>query len=165
MKKFIVALFLLSSLVSCTTLPPILPEDVKKVYVNLVENNTNQHGLESKCRNSIIEEIINSGRLSFVDKEKDADINLTVTIKRYIFQPLTYDINNLAEQYKMCIIASVSLVNNDNKVTLWTEPNMEELRIYRDCGDAIDEAIGESCTRLGKKVVRRVVKWCIGCNK
>ncbi|MDR1434410.1 LPS assembly lipoprotein LptE [Candidatus Endomicrobiellum devescovinae] len=177
MKKIIVylfAAFLFISLSSCTSLyepaVQLLPEHIKKVYVKPFGNNTNQFGIESKFTNEVIEEIINSGRLSLVNKEKDADGVLTVTIKRYILQPLTYDINNVAEQYKMWIIASVSLVDNDNNVTLWTEPNMEGIQIYRDINrrpsreDSIDDGMSEEEAReivwikMSRNIVRRVIK-------
>jgi hypothetical protein len=176
-KKIIVylfAAFLFISLSSCTSLyepaVQLLPEHIKKVYVKPFGNNTNQFGIESKFTNEIIEEIINSGRLSLVNKEKDADGVLTVIIKRYILQPLTYDINNVAEQYKMWIIASVSLVDNDNNVTLWTEPNMEGIQIYRDINrrpsgeDPIDDGMSEEEAReivwikMSRNIVRRVIK-------
>jgi len=176
-KKIIAYLFaavLFITLSSCTSLyepaVQLLPEHIKKVYVKPFGNNTNQFGIESKFTNEVIEEIINSGRLSLVNKEKDADGVLTVTIKRYILQPLTYDINNVAEQYKMWIIASVSLVDNDNNVTLWTEPNMEGIQIYRDINrrpsgeDSIYDGMSEEEAReivwikMSRNIVRRVIK-------
>ena len=177
MKKIIAYLFaavLFITLSSCTSpydpALQLLPEHIKKVYVKPFGNNTNQFGIESKFTNEVIEEIINSGRLSLVNKEEDADGVLTVTIKRYILQPLTYDINNVAEQYKMWIIASVSLVDNDNNVTLWTEPNMEEIQIYRDINrspseeDSIGDGMSEEearqivWTKMSRNIVRRVTK-------
>ncbi|MDR1104344.1 MAG: LPS assembly lipoprotein LptE [Endomicrobium sp.] len=177
MKKIIAYLFaavLFISLSSCTSpyepAVQLLPEHIKKVYVKPFGNNTNQFGIESKFTNEVIEEIINSGRLSLVNKEEDADGVLTVTIKRYILQPLTYDVNNVAEQYKMWIIASVSLVDNDNNVTLWTEPNMEGIQIYRDINrrptgeDSIGDGMSEEEVRqivwikMSRNIVRRVIK-------
>jgi hypothetical protein len=171
---YLFAAFLFISLSSCTSLyepaVQLLPEHIKKVYVKPFGNNTNQFGIESKFTNEVIEEIINSGRLSLVNKEKDADGVLTVTIKRYILQPLTYDINNVAEQYKMWIIASVSLVDNDNNLTLWTEPNMEGIQIYRDINrrpsgeNSIDDGMSEEEAReivwikMSRNIVRRVIK-------
>jgi hypothetical protein len=179
-KKIIAYLFaavLFITLSSCTSLyapaVQLLPEHIKKVYVKPFVNNTNQFGIESKFANEVIEEIINSGSLSLVNKEKDADGVLTVTIKRYILQPLTYDINNVAEQYKMWIIASVSLVDNDNNVTLWTEPNMEGIQIYHDIHDINRRSSGEDSMgdgmseeeareivwiKMARDIVRRVIK-------
>jgi hypothetical protein len=167
----VIVLFI--NLSSCTSYEPVvqfLPENIKKVYVKPFGNNTNQFGIESKFINEVIEEIINSGRLCLVNKEEDADGVLTVTIKRYILQPLTYDINNVAEQYKMWIIANVSLVGNDSNVTLWSEPNMEGIQIYRDINrrpsgeDSIGDGMSEEEARqivwikMSRNIVRRVSK-------
>jgi hypothetical protein len=177
MKKIIAYLFMITLFIilsSCTSpyepAVQLLPEHIKKVYVRPFGNNTNQFGIESKFTNEVIEEIINSGRLSLVNKEKDADGILTATIKKYILQPLTYDMNNVAEQYKMWIIVSVSLVDNDNNVTLWTEPNMEGIQIYCDINrrpngeDSIGEGMSEEearqivWTKMSRNIVRRVIK-------
>jgi outer membrane lipopolysaccharide assembly protein LptE/RlpB len=180
MKKIIAYLFMVTLFIilsSCTSpyeqVVQLLPEHIKKVYVRPFGNNTNQFGIESKFTNEVIEEIINSGRLSLVNKEKDADGILTATIKKYILQPLTYDMNNVAEQYKMWIIVSVSLVDNDNNVILWTEPNMEGIQIYCDINrrarraneeDSIGEEISEEearqivWTKMSRNIVRRVIK-------
>jgi outer membrane lipopolysaccharide assembly protein LptE/RlpB len=177
MKKIIAYLFmvtLFTILSSCTSpyepLVRVLPEHIKKVYVRPFGNNTNQFRIESEFTNEVIEEIINSGHLSLVNKEKDADGILTVTIKKYILQPLTYDMNNVAEQYKMWIVVSVSLVDNDNNVTLWTEPNMEGIQIYyninrRSSGeDSVGEGISEEearqiiWTKMSRNIVRLIIK-------
>jgi hypothetical protein len=161
---------ILTSLVSCTfpydPAVQILPENIKKIYVKPFINNTNQFGLEAKFTNEVINEIIADGRLSLVNTEAEADGMLVVTIKRYILQPLTYDVNMMPEQYKLWIIASVSLVDNDDNVTLWTEPNMEGIQIYRDStrgisGDAMgDNGMTEEEARqfIWEKMARNIVK-------
>jgi hypothetical protein len=168
---FVVILFIILSSCASPYEPAVqlLPEHIKKVYVKPFGNNTNQFGIESKFMNEVIEEIINSGRLSLVNKEEDADGILMVTIKRYILQPLTYDVNNVAEQYKMWIIANASLVDNgNNSITLWTEPNIEGIQIYRDInrrpseGDSIGYEMSEEEARqivwikMSRNIVRRV---------
>jgi hypothetical protein len=148
----------------------ILPEHIKKVYVRPFENNTNQFGIESKFTNEVIDEIVADGRLSLVNNKEDADCVLTVKIKRYILQPLTYDIYNVVDQYKLWIIVSVSLVDKDNNITLWTEPNMEGIQIYRDInrrstgedsdGDGMSEEDARQIvwTKMAKNIIRRVIK-------
>jgi hypothetical protein len=169
MKKIIATSFILMFLASCAIMQPILPENTKKVYVQPVDNLTLQYGIESKLTNTIIEEIMRSRYLSLVD-EKDADVILKVTIERYILQPLTYDRYNVPDRYEMQIITSVSLIDNDNNTTLWTEPNMKEIQIYRDKDrnpsgeDWIDnekseeEVRGGICNNMGRMIVRRIVK-------
>jgi outer membrane lipopolysaccharide assembly protein LptE/RlpB len=175
MRKIIVYLFVFALFVinftSCMSpydpAVQILPEHIKKVYVKPFENNTNQFGIESKFTNEVIDEIVADGRLSLVNKESEADGVLSVRIKRYILQPLTYDVNNIVDQYKMWIIVSVSLIDKDRNVTLWTEPSMEGIQIYRDInkrpsneddGISEEEAREIVWTKMARNIVRRIIK-------
>ncbi|MDR2399077.1 MAG: LPS assembly lipoprotein LptE [Endomicrobium sp.] len=178
MKKFITYLFVITlfitNLTSCMSpyepAAQLLPEHIKNVYVKPFENNTNQFGIESKFTNAVIDEIITDGRLSLVNDEKDADGVLTATIKKYILQPLIYDTSGSVEQYKMWTIVSVSLIDKDNNVTLWTEPNMEGIQIYRDINkrpsdeDAFGEGMSEDEAReivwgkMSRNIIKRVIK-------
>ncbi|MDR1195645.1 MAG: LPS assembly lipoprotein LptE [Endomicrobium sp.] len=136
MKKILFCAFSAFLLMSCAGIydpaPQLLPEHIRKVYVKPIINNTNQYGLEAKFTNAIVDEILRDGRLSLVNSADEADGVLTGTIKKYILQPLTYDANMVTEQYKLWIITSVSLVDRENNVTLWTEPNLEGIQIYLD---------------------------------
>ena len=145
-KNLFIALFALA-FASCAApynpAPQLLPEHIKKVYVKPVVNTTNRYGLEAKFTNAVVDEILRDGRLSLVNTPDEADGILTGTIKKYILQPLTYDANMVTEQYKLWIIASVSLVDKENNVTLWTEPNLEGIQIYLD---ATKGSLGEGMT-------------------
>lgn len=157
------------SMMSCASAydpaPQILPEHIKKVHVRPFINNTNQFGIETKFTIAVTEEIMRDGRLSLVNTEDEADAILTATIKKYILQPLTYDANMVVEQYKMWVIVSVSIIDKDNNVTLWTEPNLEGIQIYLD---ATKGSMGEGMTeeeareiiweKLSRDIVKRTVK-------
>ncbi|MCL1971577.1 MAG: LPS assembly lipoprotein LptE [Endomicrobia bacterium] len=160
---------LMLCLVSCASVydpaPQILPEHIKKVFVRPITNNTNQFGLEAKFTNAIIDEMLRDGRLSLVNSAAEADGILTGTIRRYILQPLTYDANMVTEQYKLWIIVSVSLVDRENNVTLWTEPNLEGIQIYLDAtrggfgeGMTEEEARELIWERLARNIVKRTIR-------
>ena len=145
--------------------PQILPEHIKKVHIRPFINRTNQFGLETKFTNALIDEIMRDGRLSLVNTENESDGVLSVEIKRYILQPLTYDANMIVEQYKLWVIISVSFIDRENNVTLWTEPNLEGIQIYLD---STKGAIGEGMTeeeardviweKLSRNIVKRTIK-------
>ncbi|MDR3275047.1 MAG: LPS assembly lipoprotein LptE [Endomicrobium sp.] len=175
MRKLIVSSFLSVlfsiTLISCASLydpaVQILPEHVKKVYVRPFINNTKQFGLEAKFMNAVIGELLSDGRLSLVNTEGQSDAVLTVTIKRYILQPLIYDINGITEQYKLWVIVGVSFIDKYNNTILWTESNMEGVHIYRDkrqSNDEIDDAMNEDEAReivwekLSRNIVKRIIK-------
>ncbi|MDR2616811.1 MAG: LPS assembly lipoprotein LptE [Endomicrobium sp.] len=157
---------------SCASYTPagqIIPEHIKNIYVQPVINATNQFGIEGSFTNYITDEFIMDGRLSVVNSSKEADAVIIVTIKRYILEPLTYDVNGVVEQYKLWVIVSASLVDKDNNVSLWTEPNLEGIQIYRDTtrrqpddsfGDGMTEEEARQIiwTKVSRNIIRRVVK-------
>jgi hypothetical protein len=178
MKKFtmFLSLFVLlsASLVSClfvhNHVVQTLPENTRKIYVRPFINSTTQFGLEAKFTNEVIDEIVADGRLSFVNTEADADAILTVTIVRYVLQPLMYDLNMLPEQCKLWVVARVSLIDKYNNVPLWTE-SIEGIHIYKDiiksrCNYNIDmfDGMTEEDAReilwekISRNIVRRIVK-------
>jgi hypothetical protein len=169
MKKILFAAVMALGLAACAgpydPAPQILPEHIKKVYVKPISNNTNQYGLEAKFTNAIVDEILRDGRLSLVNSPEEADGVIAGTIKRYILQPLTYDANMVTEQYKLWIIVSVSLVDRENNVTLWTEPNLEGIQIYLDNtkgsfgeGMTEEEAREIIWEKLSRDIVKRTIK-------
>ncbi|MDR2191998.1 MAG: LPS assembly lipoprotein LptE [Endomicrobium sp.] len=168
MKKLFL-LFSVFVLASCAAVydpaPQILPEHIKNIYVRPFINKTNQFGLETKFLNALVDEIMRDGRLSLVNTEAEADGIMSVEIKKYILQPLTYDANMVVEQYKLWIIISVSFIDRGNNVTLWTEPNLEGIQIYLD---ATKGSMGEGMTeeeardiiweKLSRNIVKRTIK-------
>jgi hypothetical protein len=178
MKKITVLVSLFAmlpmSLASCVspydTAVQILPDHIKKIYIKPVINNTHQVGLETKFTQEVMSEVLMDGRLSLVNDEAEADGVLTVTIKKYIPQPLIYDVNNEPERYKLLIIASASLIDKENDVTLWTEPSLEGVQIYRYIKrEQSDVAMYDGMTdednardivleKMTRNIVRRVIK-------
>jgi hypothetical protein len=159
---------------SCTSIytpaDQIIPEHIKNIYIQPVINATNQFGIESSFTNYIIDEFMMDGRLSIVNSPNEADAIVTVTVKRYMLEPLPiYDVNGVIEQYKLWVIASVSLLDKDNNISLWTEPNLEGIQIYRDTtrrqsGDSFGDGMTEEDARqlvwakMSRNIVRRVIK-------
>ncbi|MDR3092498.1 MAG: LPS assembly lipoprotein LptE [Endomicrobium sp.] len=178
MKKItvLVSLFALLSMSLASCVSPyepavqILPGHIKKIYVKPVINNTLRFGLETKFTQEIMSEVLVDGRLSLVNDETEADGVLTVTIRRYILQPLIYDVNNVPEQCKLWITASASLIDKENDVTLWIDPNLEGVQIYRcSTGGQSNAGTGDGMTdednardivleKMTRNIVRRVIK-------
>jgi TolB-like protein len=166
---FMYCVFFTSCASVYTPADQIIPEHIKNIYVQPVINATNQFGIEGSFTNYITDEFMIDGRLSVVNSSKEADAVIIVTIKRYILEPLTYDVNGVVEQYKLWVIVSASLVDKDNNVSLWTEPNLEGIQIYRDTtrrqsGDSFGDGMTEEearqiiWTKVSRNIVRRVVK-------
>jgi hypothetical protein len=140
----------------------IIPEHIKNIYVQPVINDTNRPNIEVSFTNHITDEFMRDDRLSVVNSSKEADAVIIVTIKRYVLEPLTYDENDVVKHYKLWVIISASLVDKDNNVSLWTEPSLEGVQIYRkQSGEdgMTEEDVREIIwTKVSGNIVRRVVK-------
>ncbi|MDR1418137.1 MAG: LPS assembly lipoprotein LptE [Endomicrobium sp.] len=166
---FISCMFFASCASVYTPADQIIPEHIKRIYIQPVINATNQFGIEGSFTNSITDEFMIDGRLSLTNSPKEANAVVTVTIKRYILEPLTYDVSGVVEQYKLWVIVSASLVDEDNNTVLWTEPNLEGIQIYRDTTRRqSDDSFGDGMTeedarqliwnKISRNIVRRVIK-------
>jgi hypothetical protein len=97
-----------------------------------------------------------------VNNEDQANGVITGEISKYILQPLTYDANNVAEQYKLWILVNVSFIDKDHNVTLWTEPNMEGIQIYTDItrpgGRNEEDVRADIWDTLSRAIVKRTVE-------
>ncbi len=167
MKKIYLLLMFVVALISCAApydpAPQILPAYVKSIYVRPVVNNTNQYGLEDKLTKAVIDEFMKDGRLSVTTEEKDSDGVVVCEIKRYVLQPLTYDANMVAEQYKLWILINVYFIDKHENITLWAEPNMEGIQIYADNvkdgfgGMTEEEAREYIWEKLSRDIVKRTI--------
>ncbi|MDR1952552.1 MAG: LPS assembly lipoprotein LptE [Elusimicrobiota bacterium] len=144
---------------------------VFKIYVNPIGNSTIQYGLDVGLMRAITNEMLFDGRLTFVNTPQEADGVLSVSITRYVREPLTYDDLLRAEQYKLEIAADISLYDFDTKEVLWMQENMRAMQIYRNPNTLSDELTAEQEARnylwekLSRNIVRGIVKWLADSRK
>ncbi|MBN1824011.1 MAG: hypothetical protein JW803_06815 [Endomicrobiales bacterium] len=115
-----------------TPAPQIIPSHIKAIYVRQFVNMTNQFGIEDKLTLKVVDEFVRDGRIKYAMNEENADGVVVGEITKYILQPLTYDSNMVAEQYKLWVLLNVHFVDKVNNVTMWTESNMEGIQIFYD---------------------------------
>src|SRR5579862_2988827 len=78
-----------------------LPEHIKTVSVRPFTNTTQFFGLEDGLTSAVTNEFIQDGRLSYVSNEAQANGVLTGEINTYLLQPISYDANQLVQEYKL----------------------------------------------------------------
>jgi hypothetical protein len=129
-------MFLLVILTSCNSFHnhnniQVLPNNIKKIYVTPFVNDTNELELEIESTNAFVDEVLSDGRISLAGTKDESDGTLYVTIKKYVVQHLTYDVNNLAEHSKLRVVVSVSFTDKNN-VILWSDLDRIVEHIYND---------------------------------
>jgi len=141
--------------------PQILPSHIRKIYVRPFVNNTPQYGLEEKLTLRLVDEFVRDGRIAVASNEEEADGIVAGEINRYILQPLTYDANMVAEQYKLWIILGVHFIDKANNVTLWSEPNLQGIQIFTEAtrpGGRPEEEVREVIwDNMSRDIVKRTM--------
>ncbi|MBI3291435.1 MAG: LptE family protein [Elusimicrobia bacterium] len=156
-----------ASLVGCpakyyTPNPQILPQHVRKLAIRPFINETQQFGLEDKLTLRVVDEFLRDGRFPVVNEE-NADGVVAGAIKRYILEPLSYDANQVAQQFKLWVLVDVYFYDRATKETLWKESNMEGVhRFFAKTVDPINglteeearEVIWDKLARdIGKRTI------------
>jgi len=102
----------------------VLPSNIKKIAIETFRNTTVYYGIEEALTLKVTDEFIQDGRLAIV-KPDDADGVLSGTISKYILEPLSYDENHVAKEYKLWILIDISLTDRVKNEVIWAEKNIE----------------------------------------
>jgi len=132
-KYFYLLFFLLLVLFGCESFQPsvqTLPPHIKKIAVQQFVNKTNIYGLEEKLNLNTINEFLLDGRFEVVTETSQSDGYITGEILYYILQPIAYGANYEVQQYKLRLIINFYFVDMVKNVTLWEEPNIEEVLYF-----------------------------------
>lgn len=138
-----------------------MPVHIRRVAVRPFTNKTPQFGLEEKVTLKVAEELLKNGEYT-VSTEDSADGVLIGEIVNYILTPIQYDVNMVANVYKMNVIASVRFLDRSENRYLWEEPALQAVKIYSAAalpGGMTEEAAREELWEtLAKNITLRTVE-------
>ncbi len=158
-------LFLLAGfLASCGYTPaPILPDHIKTMAVNTFKNATIEYGIEEKLTLAVSDEFLRDGRLDIAGQQQ-ADALLTGEITQYVLEPVSYDEQDIIEEYKVYIIVDLVFKDLTTDTVLWEERAMEGSVNYfvsSKAGELVeteDEAQDRLVDDLALDIVRRTIE-------
>jgi outer membrane lipopolysaccharide assembly protein LptE/RlpB len=104
-----------------------LPRDVKHVFVAMLENRTEETGIESILSNDLIYEFSRSG--TFAKGERQADARLTGVIDAVTKGTISRISVNTSQERRVSLIISFRLTGKDGEV-LWSARRMSENEVY-----------------------------------
>lgn len=138
-----------------------MPVHIRRVAVRPFTNKTPQFGLEEKVTLKVAEELLKNGEYT-VSTEDSADGVIIGEIVNYILTPIQYDVNMVANVYKMNVIASVRFLDRSENRYLWEEPALQAVKIYSAAalpGGMTEEAAREELWEtLAKNITLRTVE-------
>lgn len=80
-----------------------IPEDIRKVYVEPMENRTSRSQVEQILTQSIVDEMVTRRRFEVINEEGDADAVLKGTVVDFQVRPVAFDSGGLATDYEIQI--------------------------------------------------------------
>ncbi|MCD6413234.1 MAG: LptE family protein [Elusimicrobia bacterium] len=122
---------ILTTIAGCSFYAPqtVLPDRIRTVKVEAFSNKTVLYGLEDKLYQEISDKLLADGRL--IPTQKNPDAKITGVIEKYELIPLSYDANNVVEEYKLWIEANFKFIDLKTNTVLYEENDIPiDIRYY-----------------------------------
>jgi len=106
-----------------------LPKDIQRISIPIFKNDTTETNIENLFTNALISEFVKGKELRLVDVGQ-ADAIIYGTLKEFHDDTLTYSAGGRVSQYRVRIVAEVSLVRAKTDEVVWRAKNLQEFEDY-----------------------------------
>lgn len=89
-----------------------LPEDIKKIFVETLVNETNRSQVEQILTQSIAEEMVTRRRFNVVNSAAEADAVLRGKVLEFSVRPLNFDDEGLADNFEIATTLDMVFARN-----------------------------------------------------
>ena len=129
-----------------------LPKDIKSISIPIFKNETTETNIENLFTNALIAQFVRSKEFKITDVDK-ADAVIYGVLKSYNNDTLTYAGGGKVSQYRVRIVADVSLVRRKTGEVIWRAKHLSEFENY----DASTNTIENEANK--EKAIRRLAKF------
>lgn len=137
-----------------------IPEDVREVYVQSFENQTQRTQAEQFLTEAIADEMVTRQRFALVSSAREADAVLSGTVVGFGVTPVTFDGQGRATEYEISITARVAFRRSGEEgEVLWSNDRYLFRENYpvqvgqEDYFDREDLALEEASRRFAETMV------------
>lgn len=113
-----------------------VPEDIRTIYVEALENRTSRSQVEQILTRAIIDELVTRRQYEVVSERAGADAEIRGAVTNFNTTPVGFNTDGRANQYELTIIAQVVF----QRVDLRAPPDEEPEVIWRNDGYQFREA-------------------------
>lgn len=100
-----------------------LPEDVRSIFVQTLENKTARAQIDQILTRAITNEFVTRQRFSVVADRTSSDAVLSGTVTNFRVRPVTFTADGRAREYEITITAQMQFKRNDTDgEVLWENP-------------------------------------------
>ncbi|MFH1380215.1 MAG: LPS assembly lipoprotein LptE [bacterium] len=139
----------------------ILPSHIRAIAVRHFVNETSVYGLEERLNLVLTDEFLRDGRIAIANEE-NADGVLNGKIVKYLLQPITFDANQVIEEYKLWVIVDIRFEDLVKNTILWEEKNLEGAYTFfvatKPGGITEEEAREIIWEDLSRDIVKRTIE-------
>jgi outer membrane lipopolysaccharide assembly protein LptE/RlpB len=97
-----------------------LPDDVRRIYVQPLENRTDRSQLDQFLTGALVDELLRRPRFTVVSSAGEADAELVGLVNNFSVVPVSFDAEGRATDYELLIQANIAFRRTDPEQTvLW----------------------------------------------
>lgn len=97
-----------------------IPVDVRRVYLEPLENRTTRSQVEQFLSQAIADELVTRQRFSLTAGAAEADAVLAGSVVAFTVTPITFDADGRASEYEISITAQMSFERTGSEEVLWS---------------------------------------------
>jgi outer membrane lipopolysaccharide assembly protein LptE/RlpB len=136
-----------------------VPEDVREVYLQPLENRTQRSQVEQFLTRSIADELVTRQRFAVVGSAEAADAVISGAVVGFATTPVAFDPSGRATEYEIAITAQITFKRVGSDEVLWSNDRYTFRESYpidpSEAGffDREDQAIEEAAERFAETMV------------
>lgn len=142
-----------------------IPEDVKAVYIQPLQNRTQRSQVEQALTRAIADELVTRQRFAVVGSEAEATAEITGAVTGFNVTPVTFDPAGRATEYEIAITAQITFKRvGPEAAVLWKSDRYTFRESYpvepSEAGyfDREDETIEEASERFAETLVTSLLE-------
>lgn len=139
----------------------VMPSHIKSIVIRPFVNETSVYGLEDRLNLMLTDEFIRDGRIA-ISNEENAEGAVNGRIVKYILEPITFDANQVIEEYKLWIYIDIRFEDLQEGKMLWEEKNFEGTYTFfvdtKPGGITEEEAREIIWDDLSRDIVKRTIE-------
>lgn len=111
-----------------------LPPGIRTIHVPVLENRTQEPGIEDFITQALTQAVVTGGRLRIATNAREADASLEGAIVEYRLTSLAFDSSANVTQYRLVIGLSLTFRDLRQNRVIWKQDRLEERADFQVAG-------------------------------
>lgn len=106
-----------------------MPGNIATISIPFLKNQVQKPDVETVITTSLVDEFVKSGIVKVVEEDADAVLNGTIT--GYDLTPVSFNKNDVIQEYRLTIKLDISLVRKSDGKVLWEGKNITDYEDFK----------------------------------